>query len=61
MSALDPKMALLILKGTVTELPEEDQARFKEANAKLDAFVTEYGEIAQLAVMMESLELSCDE
>lgn len=47
---MDQKLALLVLKGMITELPQEQQDKIKECVEKLTITIKDYGDVGQMAI-----------
>jgi hypothetical protein len=50
------KTEVFVLKGMLSEMPVEDQERFKECQAKITAVLAEYGDIGFVALALVALE-----
>lgn len=53
-------MALMIMRGAVYQLPEEDRKRVEECADKMRALVEEYGEAGVCAASLVALELATE-
>lgn len=54
------KMELLILKGSISELEAEDQAKVKQAAQEIRDLVAKHGDQGQLGLMLVTLELAAE-
>lgn len=57
---LEAMNALLVLKGTISEWPEEDQAKVKAATAELKEFVAKHDVHGLMSITMFCLQTSID-
>ena len=55
------EMALLSLKGAISEMPEENRARVHECAGKLRATIREYGDIGLIAEALVGIERLIEE
>jgi len=55
------KMMVLIIKGAISDLPEEDKAATSEAYQKMKDVVDQYGDSGKLALALLGAELGAEE
>ena len=55
------KMIVLIIKGAISDLPEEDKAATAEAYQKMKDIVEQYGDSGKLALALLGAELGAEE
>ena len=54
------EMVLMMIRGVVSELPDEQRAKVNECSAKMRALIAEYGDEGKCAVVLVGAEMSTE-
>lgn len=50
----------LMIRGAVAQLPQEDQMRIVECEAKIRALIAEYGEAGRMAIALIGADIAAE-